>query len=78
MDESIEEINECQGDGCAPEICARLYKQSTFTNANYVCFFLCLFSLCVAAQSTMLLFIFLMVFLLLTLAVLFISHQQFS
>lgn len=74
MDESIEEINECQGDGCAPELCARLNKQSTFTNANSKC----LFSLHVAAQSTMSLFIFLMVFSLLTLAVLFISHQQFS
>lgn len=78
MDESIEEINECQGDGCAHEICDRLNKQSTFTNANWVYFFLCLFSLHVDAQSTMSLFIFLMVFALLTLAVLFISHQQFS
>jgi len=53
MSESTEEINEFRCDGCAPEICVILYKQSIFTNANWVFFFLCLSSLHVAAQSAM-------------------------
>lgn len=79
MSESTEEINEYRCDGCVllKYVLDYISKTPSLMQMGllFLVFFRCMLLLSLPCRS---LFIFLMVFSVLTLAILFISHQQFS